>query len=197
MAFPMKHYRATDELKPRSHSGWMSYGLPNEALSGCWWIESSTLMDLHFETYLYLHSNNDMYIWNQVNYTKNHCANVGTSSPYHQCLYPKVSCPHQSLPTPIGKYVLRIISLWPDYHLQQRTVLNRHGQGKQCNQAKPCGRGTQLVTPTNNPFLIPVRSPFSFHHFIRRVIIIFTYLWVTIGYPCYRKPKHSSYSNLH
>jgi hypothetical protein len=25
-----------------------------------------------------------MYIWNQVNYTKNHCAHVGTSSPYHQ-----------------------------------------------------------------------------------------------------------------
>jgi hypothetical protein len=79
---------------PRSHSGWMSYGLPNEALLGCRWTDGSTLMNLHIETHLYLHSNNDMYMWNQVNYTKNHCANVGTSSPYNQCSYPKVTCPH-------------------------------------------------------------------------------------------------------
>jgi hypothetical protein len=79
---------------PRSHSGWMSYGLPNEALSGCRRTESSTLMNLHIETHLYLHSNNDMYMWNQVNCTKNHYANVGTSSPYKQWLYPMVSCPH-------------------------------------------------------------------------------------------------------
>jgi hypothetical protein len=39
-----------------------------------------------------------------------------------------------SLPAPISKYVLRIISLWPDYHPQQRTVLNRHRRDK-CNQS--------------------------------------------------------------
>jgi hypothetical protein len=58
--------------------------------------------------------------------------------------------------------------------------------GKWCNQAKPRGRGTRLVTPTNNPFLILTRSPFSFYLFIMRVIIIFTCLWVTTGYPRYR-----------
>jgi hypothetical protein len=57
--------------------------------------------------------------------------------------------------------------------------------GKQCNQAKPHGGRTQLVTPTNNSFLIPVRSPFSFHLFIMRVIIMFTCLWVRTGYPRY------------
>jgi hypothetical protein len=72
----------------------MNYGLPNEALSGCRRIESSTLMDLYFETYLYLHSNNDMYMWNQVNYTQNYYANVGTSAPYNQWSYPLVLCPH-------------------------------------------------------------------------------------------------------
>jgi hypothetical protein len=80
-----------------SHSGWMSYGVPNEALSGCRRTESSTLMNLHIETHLYLHSNNDMYMWNQVNCTKNHYANVGTSSPYKQWSYPMVSCPHHHI----------------------------------------------------------------------------------------------------
>jgi hypothetical protein len=72
----------------------MSYGLSNEALSGCRRTESSTLMDLHFETHLYLHSNNNMYMWNQVNCTQNYYANVGTSAPYNQWSYPLVSCPH-------------------------------------------------------------------------------------------------------
>jgi hypothetical protein len=80
---------------PRSHSGWMSYGLPNEVLSGCRRTESSTLMDLHFETHLYLHSNNDMYMWNHVNYTQNYYTNVGTSALYNQWSYPLVSCPYQ------------------------------------------------------------------------------------------------------
>jgi hypothetical protein len=75
---------------PRLHSGWMSYDLPNEALSGCRWTESSTLMDLHFETHLYLYSNNDMYMWNQVNCTQNYYVNVGTSAPYNQWSYPLV-----------------------------------------------------------------------------------------------------------
>jgi hypothetical protein len=82
---------------PRSHSEWMSYGLPNEALSGFRRTESSTLMDLHFETHLYLHSNNDMYMWNQVNCTQNYYANIGTSAPYNQWSYLLVSCPHQQL----------------------------------------------------------------------------------------------------
>ena len=72
----------------------MSYGLPTEVLSGCQWTESSTLMDLHFETDLYIQANNDLYMWNQVNCTKNHYANVGTSSPYKQWSYSMVSCPH-------------------------------------------------------------------------------------------------------
>jgi hypothetical protein len=73
----------------------MSYGLPNETLSGCRRTKSSTLMDLHFETHLYLHSNNDMYMWNQVNCTQNYYTNVRTSGPYNQWSYPLVSCPHQ------------------------------------------------------------------------------------------------------
>jgi hypothetical protein len=79
---------------PRSHSGWMSYGPLNGELSGCRWTESSTLMDLHFETYLYLHSNNGIYMWNQVNCTQNYYVNVETSTPYNQWSYPLVSCPH-------------------------------------------------------------------------------------------------------
>jgi hypothetical protein len=35
-----------------------------------------------------------------------------------------------SLSAPISKYVLRIISLWPNYHPQQWTVLNRHRRDK-------------------------------------------------------------------
>ena len=73
----------------------MSYDFPNEAVLTCRRTDSSTLMDLHFETYLYLQANNDMYMWNQVNCTKNHYGKVGASSPYKQWSYPKVSCPHQ------------------------------------------------------------------------------------------------------
>ena len=65
-----------------------------EALLGCR-TECWTLMSLHFETQLYLQSNRDMYIWNQVSCTKNYYANVETSSPSNQWSYPKVSCPHQ------------------------------------------------------------------------------------------------------
>jgi len=46
-------------------------------------------------THLYLQANNDMYIWNQVNYIRNHYANLGMNSPYYQCSYPKVPCPRQ------------------------------------------------------------------------------------------------------
>jgi hypothetical protein len=84
---------------PRSYSGWMSYGLPNEALSSCRRTESSTLMDLHFETHLYLHSNNNTYMWNQVNCIQNYYTNIGMSTPYNQLSYPLVSCPHH-WPTP-------------------------------------------------------------------------------------------------
>jgi len=51
-----------------------------EALLGCR-TKCWTLMSLLFETQLYLQSNRDMYIWNQVNYTKSYYANVETSSP--------------------------------------------------------------------------------------------------------------------
>jgi hypothetical protein len=37
-------------------------------------------------------------MWNQVNCSKNHYANIGTSSPYKQWSYPMVSCPHQVAP---------------------------------------------------------------------------------------------------
>jgi hypothetical protein len=70
---------------------------------------------------------------------------------------------HLSLP-PISRF--RKSRLWereglllscrgPGYYPQQWVVLNRYEQGKQCNQSKSCGRGTQLITPTDNPFLIP------------------------------------------
>jgi hypothetical protein len=38
-----------------------------------------------------------MYMWNQVNCTKNHYAKVGMRSPYNQWSYPKVCCPYTSL----------------------------------------------------------------------------------------------------
>ena len=79
---------------PQLHSRWSSYDLRNEALSGHRWTESSTLMDLHFERHLYLQSNNDMYMWNHMNCTNNHYANIGMSSPYNHLSYPMVSCPH-------------------------------------------------------------------------------------------------------
>jgi hypothetical protein len=47
-------------------------------------------------THLYLEANNGMYMWNHVNCIRNHYVNVRTKSPYNQCSYPKVSCPHHS-----------------------------------------------------------------------------------------------------
>ena len=72
-----------------------------EALLGCR-TECWTLMSLHFETQLYLQSNRDMYIWNQVSCTKSYYANVETSSPSNQWSYPKVSCPHRTIPVDSG-----------------------------------------------------------------------------------------------
>ena len=60
----------------------MSYDLPNEPMLACWY--SSILMDLHLETHLYLYANNDMYIWNKENCTRNHYAKVRTSLPHRQ-----------------------------------------------------------------------------------------------------------------
>ena len=77
-----------------------------------------------------------------------------------------------SLPTRISKYVLGIINLWPDYHPQQRTVLNRHGQGRQCNQAMPHGYGTKPIIPTNTHTISLPNHHFPFHHFIMSVILI-------------------------
>ena len=67
-----------------------------EALLGCR-TECWTLMSLHFETQLYLQSNRDMYIWNQVSCTKSYYANVEMSSPSNQWSYPKVSCPYHHI----------------------------------------------------------------------------------------------------
>jgi hypothetical protein len=47
---------------PQSHSRWMSYDLSNEAMLACRRTDSSTLMDLHFETHLYLQANNETYM---------------------------------------------------------------------------------------------------------------------------------------
>ena len=58
------------------------------------------MMTLHIETHLYLQANNSMYMWNQVNYTKNYYTNIVVSSPYNQWSYLKVSCPHQNM-TPL------------------------------------------------------------------------------------------------
>ena len=79
---------------PQTHSRWKSYPLPNEVISGCRRTKCSISMDLHFEMHLYLQLNNDMYLWNQVKYTRNYHAHVGMSSPYNQWSYPKVSCSH-------------------------------------------------------------------------------------------------------
>jgi hypothetical protein len=46
------------------------------------------------ETHMYLHSNIDMYMWNQVNCTQNYYTNIGTNAPYNQWSYLMVSCPH-------------------------------------------------------------------------------------------------------
>ena len=46
-----------------------------------------------------------MYMWNQVNCTKNHYTNIGTSLPYNQWSYPMVSYPHHSLKRPTSKTV--------------------------------------------------------------------------------------------
>jgi hypothetical protein len=63
---------------------------------------------------------------------------------------------------------------WPGS--MQQTVLNRHRQEKQCNQAKPRSRGTQPATPTNTHITsLSGHYFFSFHHFIMRVVIISTY----------------------
>ena len=59
---------STDQL----HSEWMNYDLPNEAILAYLRTDYSTLMDLHFETYLYLQTDKGMYMWNQVNCIKNH-----------------------------------------------------------------------------------------------------------------------------
>ena len=56
--------------------------------------------------------------------------------PVSQSVGPKRAGTHDksvtSLFAPISKYVIRLISLWPDYHPQQRTVLNRHRRNN-CN----------------------------------------------------------------
>ena len=83
-------------------------------------------MNLHVETYLYLHSNNDMYMWNQVNCTKNHYANVGTSSPYKQWSYPMVSCPHHlvSFPSSAIASVVGALSPMPaTWSLMEASIL--------------------------------------------------------------------------
>ena len=70
-------------------------------------------MDLHFETHLFLQANNEMYMWNQVNCTKNHYANVGTSSPYNQWSYPMVSCPRQ-VPYNVNVHVKKLATYCGD-----------------------------------------------------------------------------------
>ena len=45
-----------------------------------------------------------MYVWNQVNCTKNHYEKVGASSPYKQWSYPKVSCPHHQFPKSVSMF---------------------------------------------------------------------------------------------
>ena len=90
-----------------------------------------------------------------------------------------------SLPAPISKYVLWIISLWPNYHPQQWTVLNRHEQGKQCNQAKPRWPRDITYYTHQYPYHIPARSLFflsSFYYKSNNNHL----LWVTASYSRYR-----------
>jgi hypothetical protein len=56
----------------------------------------------------------------------------------------------------------------------QWTVLNWRGQGKQCNQAMPCGCGTPPVTPTNT-HTISLLDHHFFSPFYCEMIIIITY----------------------
>jgi hypothetical protein len=69
-----------------------------------------------------------------------------------------------SLVTPISKYMLRIISLWPDYHPQQWTVLNRHRQDN-CNLSL-----AQL--PTRSTSKIQSRLVSNYYSYIFHVIVI-------------------------
>ena len=67
-----------------------------------------------------------------------------------------------SLPAPISKYVLRTISLWPDYHPQQRTVLNQHRRNE-CNQSlarlpNPIQIQIQSIVPSG-PQLLSIHIP--------------------------------------
>jgi len=51
---PKGEYQAhDDDVAHQSHTEWMT-----------------TLVNLHFETHVYLQANNDIYMWNQVNWTK-------------------------------------------------------------------------------------------------------------------------------
>ena len=76
------------------------------------------------------------------------------------------------------------------------TVLNRHEQGKQCNQPKHHWPRDTTCYTHQYPYHIPALSPFflsSFYYESNNNPL----LWVTAGYSHYQKPKHSSYSNLH
>ena len=101
-----------------------------------------------------------------------------------------------SLPAPISKYMLRIICLWPNYHPQQRTVLNRHEQRKQCNQVKPHWPWDTTCCTHQYPMPYPCLVSILFSSFYYESNNNHL-LWVTAGYSRYRKSKHSSYLNLY
>jgi hypothetical protein len=54
-----------------------------------------------------------------------------------------------SLPAPISKYVLRIISLWPIYHHNNGRSLTDTDRENSVTKPCPVGYGTQPITPTN------------------------------------------------
>ena len=80
----------------------------------------------------------------------------------------------QVFQAPIHKYVLRITkSVTCPRCLMQRPVLNRHGQGKQCDQAMPRVHGDTASYTHQYPNHIPARSPFFLSTiYIFQVIII-------------------------
>jgi hypothetical protein len=80
-----------------------------------------------------------------------------------------------SLSAPISKYVLGIINLWLDQGpCNERSLIDTDRETVQPSYA-PWPRDTTCYTH-QNPYHIPARSPFPFHHFIQNVIII----WVTL-----------------
>ena len=80
-----------------------------------------------------------------------------------------------SLPTPISKYVLKILVYdLTTIHNNGRSLIDMNRENS-VTKLSPVGRRTQPVIPINTHTISLPCFHFSFHHFIMRVIIIITY----------------------